>query len=562
MRRRALGLLVLLWLLISIPAHSQAAPAAGRADKAPPAPTVVGGSEGRVAVMGAGSPAGNPGSWYVGATPPNPDPTRPILVFVHGRGGSAQTWWSSTAYHGTNDMYAYAYKNGYRTAFVDLYPEGSMWENGALLSRLLDEIRAHFGRSRVAIVAHSKGGVDTNAASVHYGAAAKISQVVTLGSPHWGTPLADIAHSRWTSWLTELIGQNTEATAVMRTGYMEWFRSITDLKDPTVPYYTLSGTRCGPFLSALWYGCAAISGEDDGVVPVWSARKPGGILLKTAAWDHDEIRMGSRTWSSFAPQLRTAGAGTALASAPTLAAVQPVTLGSTLAAAQLLPTGGGAPGRQALGNLLLRGGEVTGQAAGQSFPLESGVRKVTLLFYASRPDFVATLTGPNGSRHQIRMQGQLPPGDIFGGAWMGSVELKAPAAGSWALDVASAERAGYLMVASLESDLEAVLDRGNGASAPGSKRALAVSFAGKARVKKSRVDVQAGSGGPRPYAETGFTPFAGGHRATLPLPVQAGIHDLSVTVVGTLEDGTPFERSLVSSFAVVEPGTKGPWKDR
>src|SRR5690606_15553332 len=114
-------------------------------------------------------------------------------------------------YHGANDMYTYAYNHGYRTAFVDLHPEGTMWDNGQLLSSLLNQITAYFGVSKVVIVAHSKGGVDANAAAAHYGAAPKISRVITLGTPHWGTPLADLAYSSWASWLAELLGQRTEA---------------------------------------------------------------------------------------------------------------------------------------------------------------------------------------------------------------------------------------------------------------------------------------------------------------------------------------------------------------
>lgn len=419
MQRRMVGLLLIILWMISLPVISAAAPAESKRIKTPPVPTRVDDGEGSVGAVGTGSAGGTPGTWYVGATPPNLDLTKPVLLFVHGKGGSAQSWWTETTYHGTNDMYAYAYHNGYRTAFVDLYPEGSMWDNGALLHQLIDRVRAYFGVDRVAIVAHSKGGVDSNAASVHYGAAPKISRVVTLGSPHWGTPLADMAFSTWTWWLAALLGETTDATYVMQTGYMEWFRSVTDYRDPAVPYYTLSGYKCGPFLSALWYGCVAIGGEDDGVVPVWSARKPGGTHLKTGYWDHDEIRMGSRTWSTFAPQIRTAALPEVLAGGPTLAAVKG------------LPARGDDPGRQALGNVLLRGGEVTGTAAGRSFPVESGIRKATFMVYGSHPDLVATLTGPDGTVLTVSMEGQVPVGEIFGGAWAGAVELDLPASGAW-----------------------------------------------------------------------------------------------------------------------------------
>lgn len=547
MRKRAMACGLVLLLLVSLPALALAAPKPGKGGKTPTAPAPM--EAGELGTMGSGSPAGSPGTIYIGATPPNLDQTKPVLVFVHGKGGSAQVWWGETSYHGTNDMYTYAYNNGYRTAFVDLYPEESMWDNGDLLNQMIDRIRSYFGVGKVTIIAHSKGGVDANAASAHYGAASKISRVITLGSPHWGTPLADMAYSTWSWWLAELMGQTTEATYVMQTGYMEWFRSVTDGLDPSMPYLTLSGYKCGPVFSALWYGCMAIGGEDDGVVPVWSARKPGGTHLKEGYWDHDEIRMGSRTWSTFAPRITTA-----------MAPVPVVAVGPALAAAEM-PLGG-ASGPEPPGNLILRGGEVTGEAEGKGFPVESGVPRATFLFYASHPGFVATLTGPDGAAYTVTMDGQVPAGEIFGGAWMGSLEVDAPAAGTWSLATGSSERTGYLMIASLESDLQAVVDRGRGASEPGSKRSLAVSLAGRRAVASSQVEGEASVDRGRPYARPSFAEAGGVHRATLSLPAQQGIHSLTLTVTGSLEDGTAFERTLVTSFPVLPKGAKGPWTGR
>jgi pimeloyl-ACP methyl ester carboxylesterase len=166
-RRLILWCVVALLTLLAIPPLAQAKGGA----KAPPAPTLVGGEAGDIAIMGTSGSCGTPGTWYVGATPPNADYSKPVLLFVHGKGSCAQTWWGQTTYHGTNDMYTYAYNNGYRTAFVDLYGDKTMWDNGSLLNGLIDTIRGYFGVSKLTIVAHSKGGVDSNAALVHFGAA-------------------------------------------------------------------------------------------------------------------------------------------------------------------------------------------------------------------------------------------------------------------------------------------------------------------------------------------------------------------------------------------------------
>lgn len=473
------------------------------------------------------------GTWYVGATPPNYDPAKPVLLFVHGKGGSASSWWGETTYHGVNDMYTHAYNNGYRTAFVDLHPEGTMWQNGQLLSGLLNRITAYFGVSKVTIVAHSKGGVDSNAASAHYSAAGKINRVITLGTPHHGTPLADLAYSTWTWWLAALLGQNTDATYVMQTGYMDYFRSVTDELDPAVSYATVSGYKCGPVFTALWMGCAAISGEDDGVVPVWSAQKPSAAHLRTGYWDHDEIRMGSRVWSTIQPRLTSTAAGGAVSA-------------DDSGLSQAAP-----------GNLILRGGEVTGEVVEQSFPVERGVKSVSFLLFGSHEELSFSLVGPDGSRHPVNLDGQVPAGEILAGAWMGTVTVDRPKAGSWRLVADAPDRAAYLLVAALEGGVQAVLDRGTGASAPGAERALSLSLAGTARVKESRVLAGVARAGEKAASEAELLGAQGLHKAIIKAPDTAGVHNLTVTVTGTLTDGSAFERTLVSSFAVTEDGEIG-----
>ncbi len=542
----------ILFLIMLLVAQPLAAARNGRV----PDPTSVTRSTGGVSVMGASTYAGTPGTWYLGATPPNVDYSKPVLLFVHGKGGSAQDWWSSTVYHGTNDMYAYAYQNGYRTAFVDLYPDKSMWDNGYLLNSLIDRIRSYFGVSKLAIVSHSKGGVDSNAASVHYGSAPKVSRVVTLGTPHWGTPLADMAYSSWTWWLAALMGQLNDATYVMQTGYMNYFRSITDGRDPSVPYYTISGYKCGPLFSALWYGCVAISGEDDGVVPVWSARKPGGIHLVEGYWDHDEIRMGSRTWSYFAPVIQTAGinTGDVAWAGPLLAAAGSQTTdarrGGTRGATAAAP-----------GNLILRGGEAP---IGHTFPVESGARGVTFTFYASSPGFTATLSGPGGAAYTVQASDRVSADHVFAGAWAGSVTVTAPAAGVWSLSTAAGSgRTGYLMIANLDTDLTATLETGADVATPGARLVITVGFAsGSVTPAASRAEGAVSFSGEMPHARPVFMAAGGIHRATVDLPAANGIHSVTVTLTGTLADGSAFERTLVRSFAAVAPADRGTWKGR
>lgn len=256
-----------------------------------------------------------PGIWFLGETPSDADPGKLPIVFVQGMNGKAQNWWNETNYHGLNDMYETAYNHGYRTAFVQLYDAGgdpsSQWDNGELLAQMLKEIYDHFGQ-KVNIVAHSKGGPDTQAALIHYGAHPYVSKVVTLGSPHHGSHLADLAHSSWAGWLAELLGQRSDATYSLQTGEMANYREQTDSHSDAGKntYYTAAGTHWGPTLSALWFGGSYLSshGENDGLVNVWSTSLPYGNHLFTKDVDHDEIRTGTAAFAEIDSVLRSAQA--------------------------------------------------------------------------------------------------------------------------------------------------------------------------------------------------------------------------------------------------------------
>ncbi|CCQ98277.1 exported hypothetical protein [[Clostridium] ultunense Esp] len=97
-----------------------------------------------------------PGTWYMGATPENVNPSYPVLLFVQGLNSSSHTWYEN------NDMYQTAFNNGYQTAFVELYDSGGtpedMWDNGALLAEKIREISQTF-ISRLSSSPTARGGL-------------------------------------------------------------------------------------------------------------------------------------------------------------------------------------------------------------------------------------------------------------------------------------------------------------------------------------------------------------------------------------------------------------------
>jgi hypothetical protein len=107
-----------------------------------------------------------------------------------------------------------------------------MWRNGSVLRKQLESICKHFNVPKVNLICHSKGGIDAQAAIVHYGANQYVARVFTLSTPHWGSPLADLAYASWASWLTELIGMKSDGTYSLQTGYKYIEPKINSLQKP------------------------------------------------------------------------------------------------------------------------------------------------------------------------------------------------------------------------------------------------------------------------------------------------------------------------------------------
>lgn len=259
-----------------------------------------------------GSGVSDAGNIYYGATPTNLKAGSPVIVFIHGYSSRASTWWDG------NDMYTKAFNDGYRTAFVSVHPDKNMWVNGQLFNTMLGTITARFGVSKVVVVAHSKGGLDTDAALVHYGATNKVERAITLSSPHYGTPLADLAQSGWVSWLSSVFGQVNDATNSLQTGYASAFRTQTaansnysNAKFRTVGGWDYSGILWVPGVYLSWNGGGSSTGGNDGVVPYYSSKRPNSITLlsgqgnATTKVDHSEVHKGQYMWATVKSNLPT-----------------------------------------------------------------------------------------------------------------------------------------------------------------------------------------------------------------------------------------------------------------
>lgn len=401
--------------------------------------------------------ASTPGTLRYGAVPAGAS-SKPVLLFIHGWNSDASTW------SGSNQMESLATGAGYRTAFLDLYPDQSMWVNAPIIDGAVDQVRAHFPGAAVDLVCHSKGGVDAQTATVYYGTAAKVQRILTLSSPHHGTPIADLAWSDWAGWLAGLVGYRNDGDRVLQTGYMASFRAQTDALPASraVPIYTAGGTKAGPLFSVYWMGGIAIGRTSDGVVPTDSSHldyESGRLFTKD--WNHDEVHEGSLAWPYLAANLAQAARFSAAAA-----------------------TGEGFSQEPALDHLY-RGGATRGGTAGFEFPVDAGQGAVDLALETSKPPRYAIAIAPSGRSFHIPRfrdgQGMLP------GAPTARLRIPAPEPGLWRIQFAAQGEDAYLFMASFPDDAERRLSLGEALEAVRSGAAPA-RLQAEARVATHRVE--------------------------------------------------------------------------
>ena len=380
-----------------------------------------------------------PGEWFLGDRPPNYNSSKPPIVFVQGKNGSSTSWYGETTYHGVNDMYTKAYDAGYQTVFVQLYDAAgngseNQYTNGRLLASMLGQISRHFNGQKVNIIAHSKGGPDTQAALIHYGAHPYVGRVITLGSPHHGSELADLSYSWYAGWLGELLGQNDAGTYSLQVGEMAKFRSSTDshTNRSKNKYYTVAGTNKGPAFSALALGGAYLSsfGANDGLVTATSAKLPYGTHLFTdSTIDHDNIRQGSKVFSRIEPYLRSAAVSQLSANTETVNQMDT----SIHSESSSYITGGKLSDNQLTKKEIYVPAKTTG----------------TISVYTASHDTAVELVAPDGT--VMKASAPIKDETILSGASLYSFQQVELAEGSWTVQMKAANtKDAYLLISSFD----------------------------------------------------------------------------------------------------------------
>jgi triacylglycerol esterase/lipase EstA (alpha/beta hydrolase family) len=138
----------------------------------------------------------------------HPDGARVPVLLVHGYGCNSGYW---------THLEPLLDREGISHASIDLEPvAGSIDDYAPLIEARVRELCAATGAARIAIVAHSMGGLAARAWMRSCGSA-RVAKLITLGTPHHGTALARfgpganaVQMRRDSAWLRALAASETQ----------------------------------------------------------------------------------------------------------------------------------------------------------------------------------------------------------------------------------------------------------------------------------------------------------------------------------------------------------------
>ncbi len=236
--------------------------------------------------------------------------TRFPIVMVHGWTGFENIGPLTYFYEVREDLEGL----GYPIAIALLDPYNSVDVRGEQLVDFVANVLTTTRSRKVNLFGHSQGGIDSRyvAAEAGGGYGDRVGAVITLGTPHRGTPFTDIAlglipgpTEQVLVFLLNFLGaaqnQQSDVEASLYTlseTYMQGEFNVVYVDDPRVQYYSWTGETCvaaigcadavDPLLLFSYETIELFAGANDGLVPESSAI--WGEYLGLIPADHiDEI---------------------------------------------------------------------------------------------------------------------------------------------------------------------------------------------------------------------------------------------------------------------------------
>lgn len=234
-----------------------------------------------------------------------PRPRHPV-VLVHGLFGFDEIALGRSRHAYFRGVRGALEKDGHTVLVARVAAVGTIADRAAELARCIGGVDAR----RVNLVAHSMGGLDARWAISRLGLRKRVGALVTVGTPHLGTPLADLSADLATRLGLERAlavgGVSLDAFHDLTTARMARFdEEVPDARGVT--YASVIGVvqrkrRMNPLLVPGYLWLRARAGPNDGVVPA-ASQEHGEVLARIEA-DHWAQIGWSRHFDAVAFYLR------------------------------------------------------------------------------------------------------------------------------------------------------------------------------------------------------------------------------------------------------------------
>jgi triacylglycerol lipase len=217
----------------------------------------------------------------------HPYRTRYPVILLHGIMGWDALKLGSHSVHYFRGVPDYLSGLGAQLHVPRVSPLGAIADRAAALKTFIDSLDCE----RINIVAHSMGGLDARYAISKLGLAPKVHSLTTVGTPHHGTPIADVGSSTGTriGLYRALTAMGVDSAAVLdlTTAKMKGFNDIVH-DDARVKYGCYAcKTRVRsvhPLLLPSHLYLLRRAGPNDGLVPL-ASQKWGEVYGEVVA-DH------------------------------------------------------------------------------------------------------------------------------------------------------------------------------------------------------------------------------------------------------------------------------------
>jgi triacylglycerol lipase len=233
-----------------------------------------------------GAPAA-PGAPEAPAAPGEPRPPSPYpIVLVHGFLGFGEIRLFGRSFRYFRGVAEAMAETGASVHIVTLPPLASVPDRARILAEAVRALPA----PRVHLVAHSMGGIDARYAIARLGLTDRVASLVTIGTPHRGTPLARLAHLAPITGLRRVVaraGIRSDAADGLTPESMTRFNEEV-LDQPDVYYACVVGSaRWRSTNPALWTSRVLMgrsAGLSDAIVP--AASQHWGEVIAEIDADH------------------------------------------------------------------------------------------------------------------------------------------------------------------------------------------------------------------------------------------------------------------------------------